>query len=213
MRVRRLLSIALLAVSIITPMRRVAAQDITAATKLWVDSKTGQVFVRPGKGRVPFTLGGPVDQRAIEQNVEQKVEARTNDQIKTQVQQSAAQLQEQNQVLAQQVNEMQPAWKSYTDDFRDKIRLGTVLFGDYRFYTNTGFQPQEQENLSNLGPGNNNYNSFDITRAYLNFFFFPTKTGQCELPRMSTKRSVHRTIRSDRPRVSAATWTAISACA
>ena len=29
--------------------------------------------------------------------------------------------------------------------------------------------------LTNPGPGNNNYNSFDITRTYLNFFFFPTK--------------------------------------
>ena len=53
--------------------------------------------------------------------------------------------------------------------------LGAVFFGDYRFYTNTGFQPQEMTQLTNPGPGNNNYNSFDITRTYLNFFFFPTK--------------------------------------
>jgi hypothetical protein len=155
--------------------QRAAAQDSgSGGVKLWVDQRTGQVLVRPGKGRVPLSLGA-ADSAAIEQNVEQKVEAKTNDQIKAQVQQSAAQLQEQNQVLAQQVNEMQPAWKSYMDDFHDKFRLGTVIFGDYRFYTNTGFQPQEQENLTNPGPGNNKYNSFDITRAYLNFFFFPTK--------------------------------------
>ena len=61
------------------------------------------------------------------------------------------------------------------DDFHDKFRLGAVLYGDYRFYTNTGFQPQEMTQLTNPGPGNNNYNSFDITRTYLNFFFFPTK--------------------------------------
>ena len=70
---------------------------------------------------------------------------------------------------------MQPAWKSYMDDFHDKFRLGAVFYGDYRFYTNTGFQPQEMTQLTNPGPGNNNYNSFDITRTYLNFFFFPTK--------------------------------------
>jgi hypothetical protein len=29
--------------------------------------------------------------------------------------------------------------------------------------------------LTNPGPWNNNYNSFDITRTYLNFYFFPTK--------------------------------------
>src|SRR5258708_16019313 len=121
MRVRRSLYLALLAVFIAAPVRRAAAQGITAGTRLWVDSKTGQVFVRPGKGRVPFTLGGAVDQQAIEQNVEQKVEATTNEQIKAQVQRSASQLQEQNQVLAQQVNEMQPAWKSYMEDLHAKI--------------------------------------------------------------------------------------------
>jgi hypothetical protein len=155
--------------------QRAAAQDFSGGVKLWVDQRTGQVFVRPSKGRVPLSLS-TADSAAIEQRVEQKVEAKTNDQIKAQVQQSAAQLQEQNQVLAQQVNEMQPAWKSYMDDFHDKFRLGTVIFGDYRFYNNTGFQPQEEENLTNPGPGNNKYNSFDITRAYLNFFFFPTQT-------------------------------------
>ena len=153
--------------------QRAAAQD-SGAVKLWVDQRTGQVFVRPGKGRVPLSLS-TADSAAIEQQVEQKVEARTKDQIKAQVQQSAAQLQEQNQVLAQQVNQMQPAWQSYMDNFHDKFRLGALLYGDYRFYTNTGFQPQEMTQLTNPGPGNNKYNSFDITRTYLNFFFFPTK--------------------------------------
>ncbi|HVB82065.1 MAG TPA: hypothetical protein VNE82_19215 [Candidatus Binataceae bacterium] len=155
--------------------QRVAAQDSgSGAVKLWVDQRTGQVFVRPGRGRVPLSLS-TADTAAIEQNVEQKVQAKTDEQIKAQVRQSAAQLQEQNQVLAQQVNEMQPAWKSYMDNFHDKFRLGALLYGDYRFYTNTGFQPQELTQLTSPGPGNNSYNSFDITRTYLNFFFFPTK--------------------------------------
>ena len=36
------------------------AQDFPAPSKpttLWVDEKSGQVFVRPGKGRVPMTFG------------------------------------------------------------------------------------------------------------------------------------------------------------
>jgi hypothetical protein len=171
------LALAIIAVAGVAAVgaQRAAAQDSgSSGVKLWVDQRTGQVFVRPGRGRVPLSLS-TADSGAIEQQVEQKVQARTDAQIKAQVQQSAAQLQEQNQVLAQQVNEMQPAWKSYMDDFHDKFRLGTVIFGDYRFYTNTGFQPYEQENLTNPGPGNNNYNSFDLTRAYLNFFFFPTQ--------------------------------------
>jgi len=140
------------------PAQRVAAQVAGAApVRLWVDQRTGQVFVRPGSGRVPLSLT-TADESTIEQQVEQKVQARTDAQIKAQVQQSAAQLQEQNQVLARQVTEMQPAWKSYLDNFQDKFRLGTVIYGDYRFYTNTGFQPSEQENLTNPGPGNNKYN-------------------------------------------------------
>jgi len=160
--------------------QRAAAQDPSGGVKLWVDQRTGQVFVRPGRGRVPLSLS-TADSAAIEQQVEQKVEAKTNDQIRTQVQQSAAQLQEQNQVLAQQVTEMQPAWKSYMDDFHDKFRIGTLFYGDYRFYTNTGFQPQELTQLNNPGPGNNKYNSFDITRTYLNFFFFPTKEWELRI--------------------------------
>ena len=153
--------------------RRASAQ-VSSGVKLWVDQRTGQVFVRPGAGRVPLSLT-TADENTIEQQVEQKVQARTDAQIKAQVQQSAAQLQEQNQVLATQVEQMEPAWKSYMDDFHDKFRLGAVFYGDYRFYTNTGFQPQELTQLTNPGPGNNKYNSFDITRTYLNFFFFPTK--------------------------------------
>jgi len=174
MKRNRLLILALVVIVVAAVGAQRAAAQVSSGAKLWVDQRTGQVFVRPGAGRVPLSLT-TADENAIEQQVEQKIQARTDAQIKAQVQQSAAQLQEQNQVLANQVNQMQPAWKSYMDDFHDKFRLGTVLYGDYRFYTNTGFQPQEMENLTNPGPGNNKYNSFDITRAYLNFFFFPTK--------------------------------------
>src|SRR5579871_714522 len=159
-------------------VRRAAAQ--TTGLKLWVDQRTGQVFVRPGPGRVPLAVTTE-DANAMEQQIEQKVNARTDQEIRTQVQQSAAQLQEQNQVLAEQVNHMQPAWKSYMDNFQDKFRLGALFYGDYRFYTNTGFQPQELTQINNPGPGNNDYNSFDITRTYLNFFFFPTKDWELRL--------------------------------
>jgi hypothetical protein len=178
MKRNRLLTLALAitvvaAVAVVGPQRAVA-QSSSGGVKLWVDQRTGQVFVRPGAGRVPLALT-TADENTIEQQVERRVQARTDAQIKAQVQQSAAQLQEQNQVLATQVEQMEPAWKSYMDDFHDKFRLGAVFYGDYRFYTNTGFQPQELTQLTNPGPGNNNYNSFDITRTYLNFFFFPTK--------------------------------------
>ena len=71
--------------------------------------------------------------------------------------------------------EIRPAWRSYVDNFQDKFRLGTLVYGDYRYYTHTGFQPQELTQINNPGPGNNGWSSFDITRAYINLFFFPTK--------------------------------------
>jgi hypothetical protein len=174
------LAIVIAIITCATGAQQVSAQDSKSPVKLWVDQRTGQVFVRPGRGRVPLSLSNP-DANAIEQQVEQKVQARTNEQIREQVQQSTAQVQEQNAILAQQVNEMQPAWQSYVDDFQDKIRIGTLVYGDYRFYTNTGFQPQELTQITSPGPGNNQYNSFDITRTYLNFFFFPTKDWELRI--------------------------------
>src|SRR6266851_3809737 len=73
---------------------------------------------------------------------------------------------------------MEPAWQNYLANWQDKFRIGTLFYGDYRFYPQTGFQPQELENITNPGVGNNNYNSFDITRTYLNLYFFPTKDWQ-----------------------------------
>ncbi len=182
MKGNRLLTLAIAVIAAVATtavgVRRAAAQ--TTGLKLWVDQRTGQVFVRPGPGRVPLAVTTE-DANAMEQQIEQKVNARTDQEIRTQVQQSAAQLQEQNQALAEQVNHMQPAWKSYLDNFQDKFRLGALFYGDYRFYTNTGFQPQELTQINNPGPGNNKYNSFDITRTYLNFFFFPTKEWELRL--------------------------------
>ncbi len=60
------------------------------------------------------------------------------------------------------------------DNFRNKFRLGTLVYADYRFYSHTTFQPQELTQVNNPGIGNNGWNSFDISRTYLNLFFFPT---------------------------------------
>src|SRR5205814_2517375 len=54
-----------------------------------------------------------------------------------------------------------------------KFKIGTTVYADYGLYTHTGFGPQFSENLNPPGPGNNIYNSFDITRTYLNFYFTP----------------------------------------
>jgi hypothetical protein len=153
------------------------AQDfstISKTTTLWVDQRTGQVFIRPGRGRVPMTIGSPVDAAKIEQQVEDSTNAK--------VQAAVAQAQEQQRLkdedLSKKVAAMQPAWHSYMANWQDKFRIGTLFFGDYRFYSLTGFQPQELDNLNNPGPGNGNFNSFDISRIYTNLYFFPTKDWQ-----------------------------------
>jgi hypothetical protein len=156
---------------------RLRAQDastITKATTLWVDQRTGQVFIRPGRGRVPMTIGPAVDAAKIEQQVEDS----TNAKVQAAVTQAQEEQRLRDEELTKKVTAMQPAWQSYLANWQDKFRIGTLFFADYRFYSKTGFQPQELENVNNPGPGNENFNSFDITRTYLNLYFFPTKDWQ-----------------------------------
>jgi hypothetical protein len=54
-----------------------------------------------------------------------------------------------------------------------KIKLGFTLYGDWGMYFKTGFGPQFTTQVFPPGPGNDNYNSFDITRSYINFFYSP----------------------------------------
>jgi hypothetical protein len=152
-------------------VRPLFAQDASfTATKLWVDVKTGQVFVRPGHGRVPLTIGGAVDSQAIEQKVEEK----TRDQVRAAVAESQAQTRVDTADLQKQVAEIRPAWQDYMKNFQDKFRLGALAYLDYSLYTKTGFGPQFLENENPPGPGNDGFNAFDISRVYLNTYFTPT---------------------------------------
>ena len=61
MKRNRLLTLALAivvvgAVAAVGPQRAAAQVPGSGGVKLWVDQRTGQVFVRPGKGRVPLSL-------------------------------------------------------------------------------------------------------------------------------------------------------------
>ncbi|MGO9606814.1 MAG: hypothetical protein ACLQAT_26060 [Candidatus Binataceae bacterium] len=154
------------------------ARAQSAMLKLYVDPATGQVFTKPGRGRTLLTEvpAAALDTSAIEQKVEQKTQAQldANKQQISQLVQQNAQLQMSNSDMERQMAEIKPAWRSYIDNFQDKFRVGTLVYGDYRLYTHTGFQPQELTQINNPGPQNNIFNSFDITRTYLNFYFFPT---------------------------------------
>ncbi len=146
--------------------------------KLYVDPKTHIVYTEPGRGRRLLTEVSPSALSGPSLEVRQEETERKVDQDRAKIAEVSArnqQLETINETLTRQMAEIRPAWRNYIDNFQNKFRLGTVLYADYRFYSHTGFQPQEMTQLTNPGPWNNNYNSFDVTRTYLNFYFFPTK--------------------------------------
>jgi len=145
--------------------------------RLYIDPRTKIVYAEPGRGRVLLTEipASALSAKAIEQR-EQKTDAQlqqTRQEMK-ELMDKNRQLESSNFALTQQVNEIVPPWRSYIENFQDKFRIGTLFYADYRFYTHTGWQPQELTQVTNLGQGNNLYNAFDVTRTYLNVFFFPT---------------------------------------
>ncbi|HEV3110198.1 MAG TPA: hypothetical protein VGY99_06865 [Candidatus Binataceae bacterium] len=145
--------------------------------ELWVDTRSGQVFIRPGAHRVRLNMPGVISEDQLNREVEEKVQEKTQamqGQI-TQQQSVNASLAQQNAALNQQVSEMKPAWTNFADNFMDKFSLGTLWYFDYAMYTHTSFGPQFLTQINQPGPGNELYNSFDLSRAYLNFLFTPTK--------------------------------------
>lgn len=57
----------------------------------------------------------------------------------------------------------------------EKVKIGATFYGDYAFYTDTGFGPQFLTQINQPGPGNDHFNSFDVTRTYINLFYTPTE--------------------------------------
>jgi hypothetical protein len=152
---------------------------------LYEDPNTGALYRKPGKGRVRVTLGAepiePEQTQEIEHQVEHRVEQKAQEQIKlnsdalrAEFMANQATLLQENATLQARVNEIEPAWRGYIDGFRDKFRVGTLIYGDWRIYSHTGWGPQELTQINTPGPGNNGFNSFDINRAYMNFYFYPT---------------------------------------
>lgn len=146
-----------------------SSMGITSGTTLWVDEGTGQVFIRPGRGRVPMTIGATPEQ------INQQIEQQTQDRVRTAVAESESQERADNEATKKQLAQMQPAWHSYLDNFQNKWRVGALAYLDFGYYTHTGFGPQWLENMNPPGVGNNSYNSFDVNRVYLNTYFTPTK--------------------------------------
>ncbi len=158
----RILLAALGGLTLLGFARPLRAQN--TVTRLWEDTRTHQVFTEPGRHRVPFNFTGGVDANAIEQ----KVEERTHDQMRAAVAETAAQERYDNSQVNKQITDMQPAWKSFSGNFLNKFKIGTLVYLDYGMYTHPGFGPQFSENYNPPGPGNENFNAFDVSRVYLN---------------------------------------------
>src|SRR5216684_709231 len=164
----RILLAALGGLTLLGFARPLRAQN--TVTRLWEDTRTHQVFTEPGRHRVPFNFTGGVDANAIEQKVEEK----THDQMRAAVAENAAQERYDNSQVNKQITDMQPAWKSFSGNFLNKFKIGTLVYLDYGMYTHPGFGPQFSENFNPPGPGNENFNAFDVSRVYLNLYFTPT---------------------------------------
>lgn len=149
----------------------------TPTIQLYEDPVTGQLFTRPGAGRRALAVPASVLGAAAASTAE--IDSRINQKAQAAAQAEVAKFAEEqgvtNAAMSSQIQEMQPAWREFGDRWFKKIRIGTLIYGDYQYFTHTSYGPQflTQENYP--GPGNNQYNSFDITRTYINFFFSPTE--------------------------------------
>jgi len=186
--------------------QRSLAQDASGSVpmlRLYIDPATKVVYAEPGRGRRLLTEipANAVAAGAIEQQEQrQEIQLRQNQDMISALVAKNQEFETSNRQLTAEMAEVRPAWRDYIDHFQDKFRIGALVYGDYRFYTHTGFQPQELTQITNPGPWNNNYNSFDITRTYLNFYFFPTKDWTLRLT-----PNMYKTIGSSNDKIGANT--------
>jgi len=157
-----------------------SAGDPRPMLQLWEDTETHQVFtVRCKRCRLITSAElAPALAPAVEPTVDKKtaqmqqeIEEKTQADLKAQM----TQLQTANAAMASQIQEMRPAWQEFGERWLKKIKIGTLVYADYGFYSHTTFGPQFNNEAFQPGPGNNDYNVFELTRSYLNFIFTPTE--------------------------------------
>jgi hypothetical protein len=157
----------------------IAVADSSKGIMMYEDTRTGAFYSKPGKGRIAIGklyLDGaapPISPTVVQEQITKEV-SKHDEELRTEFMQNQETLLQKNADLTRQVAEIKPAWTEYMESFKNKFRFGTLIYADWRMYSHTTYQPQELTQINNPGIGNNWYNSFDISRAYLNFFFFPT---------------------------------------
>jgi hypothetical protein len=171
-------AIAALAVTMLANSYRTPAFAQTPSPHgitLYEDVSTGALYRKPGRGRVPVVLGFDEAPPAaeVQRQLQQEVK-KNNEELRAEFLANQQTLIKENADLKDRVAKIEPAWSDYLSNFRDRFRIGTLVYSSYKMYTHTGFGPAQFDNNTWPGPGNNLYNTFDIDRAYLNFYFNPT---------------------------------------
>src|SRR5215469_5675033 len=177
---RRTSRLAAIAVTLAISMTPAFAEPAApVAITLYVNPKTHVVYTEPVRGTVPFgTFGQLKSAEELQREIEAKTQAQLDSQkhqIRQELEVRDLQQQQWNAAMAKEVSEMQPAWQDFGQRWFKKISIGTLVYGDWSMYTHTGWGPQFLENIYTPGPGNNGWNSFDITRAYLDTRFTPNE--------------------------------------
>src|SRR5713226_2836659 len=70
---------------------------------------------------------------------------------------------------------LQAAVNTALPPFLQHFKLSTLIYGDWAYYPRTGWGPQFLTQINPPGPGNDHFNSFDITRTYLNLLWTPSE--------------------------------------
>ena len=66
-------------------------------------------------------------------------------------------------------------------DWMKTFKLSTLIYMDWAYYLDTGYGPQFLTQITPPGPGNDGFNSFDLTRAYINLFWKPSDRFQIRI--------------------------------
>lgn len=176
MRKWRTLTVAVAGAAILlsAAIRPAYAQSTAKGITLYEDAKTGALYRKPGRGRVPVTLGVEAPVQDVQKQVQQEVK-KHDDELRAEFMENQKTLLKQNADLGKQVADMKPAVDEFGKRWFKKVSIGTLVYADYRFMPHTGFGPQFLTQTVWPGPGNDAFNAFDITRAYLDFKFTPTE--------------------------------------
>src|SRR5215472_12509164 len=65
------------ALSVATGIARAQSTVSSQPVQLWVDTRTGQVFIRPGAHRVRLNMPGMISEDQLNREVEEKVQEKT----------------------------------------------------------------------------------------------------------------------------------------